>query len=81
MRGVDNEDGWGSGINVNDGNWHHYVGIWDQATGTRTLYVDGVFSHVVYNNPSQAMSLAPGAHLMFGGMQDESADYWNVIAG
>jgi hypothetical protein len=77
MRGIDNEDGWGSGINVNNGNWHHYVGIWDQAAGTRTLYVDGVFSHVVYNNTSQAMNLAAGAHLMFGGMQDEDGNYWN----
>jgi hypothetical protein len=77
MRGIDNEDGWRSPINVNDGRWHHYVGIWDQAAGTRTLYVDGAFSHVVYNNPSQVMALAPGAHLMFGGMQDENANYWN----
>jgi hypothetical protein len=75
MRGLDNEvDGWGSGINVNDGNWHHYVGIWDQVTGTRTLYVDGVFSHVVNSTPNQAMSLAPGAHLVFGGRENGSGN-------
>ena len=77
IRGIDNEDGTGSGINVNDGNWHHYVGIWEQATGTRRLYVDGVFSHVVNNSPSEVMSQAPGAHLVFGGLQDESGAYWS----
>jgi hypothetical protein len=74
IRGIGGDpDGWGSGINVNDGNWHHYVGIWDQVAGTRTLYVDGVFSHVVYTTPNQAMSLAPGAHLLFGGRENGSA--------
>jgi len=73
IRGIGGDpDGWGSGINVNNANWHHFVGIWDQAAGTRTLYVDGVFSHVVYTTPNQAMSLAPGAHLMFGGRENGS---------
>ena len=77
MRGIGGDpDGWGSGINVNDGNWHHYAGLWDQAAGTRTLYVDGVFSHVVYTTPNQAMTLPLGAHLEFGGLQDESGTYW-----
>lgn len=76
VRGVDNEDGWGSGINVNNGGWHHYLGIWDQAAGTRTLYVDGVFSHVVNHTIGQAMALAPGAHVVFGGLQDEGGGYW-----
>jgi Concanavalin A-like lectin/glucanases superfamily len=77
MRGIGGDpDGGGSGINVNNGNWHHYVGIWDQAAGTRTLYVDGVFSHVVYTTPNQAMTPSL-AHLVFGGLQDESGNYWD----
>ena len=30
------------GANVNDGQWHHFVGTSDVATNTRTLYIDGV---------------------------------------
>ena len=75
LRGVDNDDGWGSGININDGNWHHYVGIWDQASGTRKLYVDGAFSHTVNNNPSQVLSLSQGSHVVFGGMQEDNGTY------
>lgn len=75
MRGIDNEDGWGSGINVNNADWHHYVGIWEQASGTRRLYVDGVYSHTVYNDPSQVMRLGSAAHLVFGGMQEAGGAY------
>ena len=27
---------------INDGQWHHLVGVFDGATGTKSLYVDGV---------------------------------------
>ena len=81
VRGVDNEDGWGSGINVDDGNWHHYVGIWEQATGTRQLYVDGVFSHVVNNNPSQTMALAPAKHLALGAREQGGTGFEVFFAG
>ena len=69
MRGIDNEDGWGSTINVNDTSWHHYAGVWNQATGTRTLYVDGVLSHVVNNAVGQMMNLAATKHLVLGARQ------------
>jgi len=78
---VDNEDGWGSSINVDDGNWHHYVGIWDQASGTRRLYVDGLFSHVVNNNPSQTMSMAPGKHLSLGAREQGGSGFEGFFAG
>lgn len=77
IRGVDNEDGWGSAINVNNGDWHHFVGIWDQASGSRRLYVDGVYSHTVNNNPAQVISQAPGAHLVFGALEDENGGLWD----
>jgi hypothetical protein len=28
--------------NIDDGNWHHVVEVWDNATGIITLYIDGV---------------------------------------
>jgi hypothetical protein len=81
IRGVDNEDGWGSGINVNDGNWHHYVGIWDQPNGRRLLYVDGVFSHAVYNNPAQTAALAPAKSLAIGARAAGDAGFEGYFAG
>lgn len=81
LRGVDNEDGWGSSINVSNNNWHHFVGIWDQATGTRKLYVDGVFSHTVYNTVGQTMSLAAGKHLALGARAQDGAGFENYFAG
>ena len=82
MRGIDNDDGRGSPINVNNANWHHFAGVWSQATGTRTLYVDGVFSHTVSNNPSELMTLAPGSHLGLGARQVASGGgYDGYFAG
>ena len=41
IRGTGNDDP-DTGINVDDGNWHHYAGVFDGVAGTRSLYVDGV---------------------------------------
>ena len=85
IRGIDNEDGPGSTINVNDSPavWHHYTGVWDQTLGTRTLYVDGVLSHVVNNVPTQMMNLAAAKHLMLGARQQgaDSLDYDGYFSG
>lgn len=83
VRGVDNEDGWGSSINVNDAppKWHHFAGVWDQFTGTRALYVDGVLSHFVYNNPVQALSQAPGKHLALGAREGGGTDFEGYFSG
>jgi hypothetical protein len=81
LRGVDNDDGWGSAINVNDTKWHQFVGVWDQTTGTRTLYVDGVFSHIVFNNPTQIMSQAPGKHLALGAREGGGSDFEAYFSG
>ena len=83
LRGVDNDDGWGSSINVNDNpaKWHHFAGVWDQLTGTRALYVDGVLSHLVYNNPSQTMSLATGKHLALGAREGGGPDFEGYFSG
>jgi hypothetical protein len=83
LRGVDNEDGWGSSINVNDSPaiWHHFAGVWNQATGTRKLYVDGVFSHTVNNNTAQAMAQATGKHLTIGAREEGGSGYGNYFSG
>ena len=81
LRGVDNEDGRGSSINVNDTSWHHFVGVWNQATGTRTLYVDGVLSHVVNNTVGQMMNLAAAKHLALGAREQGGTGFEAYFSG
>ena len=71
IRGINNEDGTSSGTNINDPTptWHHFAGVWDRTTGTRTMYVDGVVSSVEKNVSGQTMSLSPDRHLMLGARQ------------
>lgn len=80
IRGLANEDGGGSPINVNDTNWHHFAGIWDQATGIRSLYVDGVLSHNT-ESVGNIMSLATGQHLVLGGRQNDGTGFQNIFSG
>ncbi len=84
IRGLDNDDGTGSSINVNDSpaKWHHFAGVWDQAFGTRKLFVDGVLSHVNNNTIGQMMSLAAGHHLGLGARQNgDASGYDTYFAG
>ncbi|WP_193211647.1 LamG-like jellyroll fold domain-containing protein [Luteolibacter marinus] len=83
VRGLNDADGWGSTINVNDNPpvWHHFTAVWDQADGSRTLYVDGELSHVIYNPLEQTMALAPGKHLALGGRQGGAADFDSYFSG
>lgn len=55
--------------------------MWEQATGTRRLYVAGVFSHVVNDNPSQTMALAPAKHLALGPREQGGTDFERFFAG
>jgi len=48
-----------------DGAWHHYVGTYDSATATRTLYVDGVVQNV--NTGDISYTLSPNSRLVLGG--------------
>lgn len=34
----------GSGVNVNDGQWHHIAGVYDDSLGAINLYIDGVLA-------------------------------------
>jgi hypothetical protein len=83
VRGVWDSDGWGSTINVDDipAKWHHFAAVWDQSSGTRTLYVDGVLSHVVSNPTDQTMNLAPGSHLVLGGRQNNNTGFEAYFSG
>ncbi len=83
IRGLGNEDGRGSQINVSNNQpvWHHYAGVWDETTGVRSLYVDGVLSHDV-NTLGQVMSMATGRHLTLGARQtDANGPYGNYFRG
>ena len=72
VRGVGNEDGWGSPIDVAAGQpaWRHYAAVWNQAAGTRDLYIDGAFSHTVASTPGDDMSLAAAHRLVLGARTD-----------
>ena len=48
-----------------DGAWHHYVGTYDQATGTRVLYVDGIMQNVSTGDGPYTPAL--GSRLVLGG--------------
>jgi hypothetical protein len=83
IRGLGNEDGRGSNIQVNQAPpvWHHFTGVWDETTGTRSLYVDGVLSHDI-NTLGQMMNLAAGRHLALGARQtDVGGDYGSYFSG
>jgi hypothetical protein len=41
--GFNGDDAIGNSA-VNDGQWHFWVGVWDQATGDQSLYIDGRLS-------------------------------------
>lgn len=83
MRGLDNDDAGGSPINVsnNQPTWHHYAAVWDQSTNSRTLYVDGVLSHVVFNASGQSTTLAPNSHLVLGGRQNNNTGFESYFPG
>jgi hypothetical protein len=83
IRGLSNEDGTGSTIDVNDNpaTWHHFAGVYNQYTGTRHLYVDGVLSHVVYNNPTQTVTLAADKHLALGAREGGGTDFEAYFSG
>ena len=81
IRGVDNEDGHGSTMNVNDNNWRHYAGVWDEATGTRKLYINGVLSSTVNNTIGQMMTLAANQQLVIGGRANGSGGFDTFFTG
>jgi hypothetical protein len=80
LRGQPNDNGGDSPINVNDTNWHHYAAVWDASTTTRTLYVDGVFSHAITTGDN-TIDLASARHLVLGGRQNNPTGYSHYFTG
>lgn len=80
---MDDDNGYGGTINVNENPavWHHFAGVWDQSSGTRKLYVDGVLSIVNYNALGQTMRLAPSQALTLGARADGVNGYQAYLAG
>ena len=68
MRGLNNADGTGSQINVNDNLWHHYAGTWEQTPtgGVRRLYVDGALSIQFNAQAGQEYTLLPSNAIRLG---------------
>jgi hypothetical protein len=65
----------------NDGQWHHYAGTYDRASGIKLLYVDGVL--VARQTGVGALNLAIGAsasHLMMGA-RDQAGTIGNQLTG
>ena len=69
VRGTDGDDDPQGGINVNDGEWHHLVGVWDGVAGNRYLYVDGVLDtagSITDGTDTGTMGAATDEYLVFG---------------
>lgn len=82
IRGLDNQDGGGTSIPVNNPvKWRHFAAVWDQSTGTRTVYVDGAVSHTVSNSLDDVMALAPAHSLVLGGRVSGGNTIENPFAG
>ena len=69
VRGTDGDDDPQGGINVNDGEWHHLVGVWDGVAGNRYLYVDGVLDtagSITDGTDTGTISAPTDEYLVFG---------------
>ncbi|MFP6885662.1 MAG: LamG-like jellyroll fold domain-containing protein, partial [Roseibacillus sp.] len=62
------------GANVNDGQWHHFVGTSDLANNNRTLYIDGV---VQASQTMSAINSDPNLPLMVGENPQAVNRGWN----
>ena len=71
------EDNRGT-IAANDGQWHHYAGIFNASTGERKLYIDGVLSGVETGN--HAYTLAADSHVCIGA-RDAHGTIGNFFTG
>ncbi len=69
VRGTPGTDDPQGGIDVNDGEWHHLVGVWDGVNGNRYLYVDGVLDtagSITDGSDNGTMNAATDEYLVFG---------------
>ena len=63
------------GANVNDGQWHHFVGTSDAASNVRTLWIDGV--QMASQGLTGAITSDPNLPIMVGENPQANAREWN----
>ena len=63
------------GANVNDGQWHHFVGTSDAASNVRTLWIDGV--QMASQGLTGAITSDPNLPIMIGENPQADAREWN----
>jgi hypothetical protein len=68
LRGTAGSDDPLTTTNSNDGQWHHYVGTWEQF-GVRRLYIDGVVA-IELMDDTGLIGLADVNHLVLGGFDN-----------
>jgi len=71
---------------INDGNWHHVAGTWNQMTGAMQVYVDGSLDNSCAgptgaraSPPNLIIGKTPDSAQYFNGVLDEVRLYTNVL--
>lgn len=75
LRGTSGNDDPAGTYTINDGKWHHVVGVYDSYKGKRYLYVDGLLDNVINDTGSITPTSDP---VMIG---RTSADWANYFSG
>lgn len=63
------------GANVNDGQWHHFVGTSDAASNVHTLWIDGV--NMASQGLTGSITSDPNLPLMVGENPQANGREWN----
>ncbi|MDH3975628.1 MAG: LamG domain-containing protein [Deltaproteobacteria bacterium] len=67
-----------STTDINDGNWHHILCIFDQSAETAAIYIDGILE-VLDNSPTGTFNKTSTANFRFGTMDDGSGPYGGLL--
>ena len=72
IRNTPGTDDPAGAANSNDGQWHHYAGVWNGSAGvgTRLLYVDGVAYTLVGSGDTGPMTVLPSTSALVLGGRD-----------
>lgn len=66
-----------SGYNVNNSNWHHFVGVWDGVAGTRVLYIDNT-AYINFTGDTGSLTLPSTSAVVLGGRDNSGyGSYYN----
>ena len=72
--------GYGS-TNALDGNWHHLVGVCDEANGAVSLYIDGLLAGQGSISPGSGILASTGAMSIGSRRSSSTSEYDFVFAG